>query len=147
MILPVLIFCFWATFTFQKQESCVYMQNVSFVGHYMKIRCKFSEPLPKMGWASHRQISWENNPVLEPLRSRRPAEQLPSCAVTARSRRWSCDHVLCISYPDACDWGQMFSTLNLALWDSLYFSVGCTVSDTGTTEQLKKNFPMQCSCK
>lgn len=122
-------------------------ENLLFVGHYVKISFRFLDLLLKMGWASHRQISCENNPVLEPQRSRCPTEQLPSSsAVTSRSLFLSCDHVLCISYPDAHDWGQMFSTLNFALWDSV-FSVGCTVTDNGTTEQLKKNFPMQCSCK
>lgn len=131
----------WDTLYFPEiRVSCI-CENVSLVGHYMKIVFKCSEPLPKTGWASHRQISCENNPVLEPQRSRCPTEQLPSTAVTSRSLLLSCDHVLCISYPDAHDWGQMFSTLNVALWDSVHFSVGCAVADTGTREQLKRTFP------
>lgn len=97
-------------------------ENLLFVGHYMKLSFKLLELLLKTGWASHRQISCENNPFLEPQRSRCPTEQLPSSAVTSRSLLLSCDHVLRISYPDARDWSQMFSTLNFALWDSIFLS-------------------------
>lgn len=68
-------------------------------------------------------LMWEQS-VLEPPRSRCPTEQLPSSAVTLTSLLLSCDHVLCISYPDAHDWGQMLSTLNFALWDSFIFLSG-----------------------
>lgn len=62
-----------------------------------------------------------HSPVPEPLRSGCPAEYLPSS--TCR------------------DWGQMLPTLNSPLWDSVGFSGGCTIIDTGTTEQLWKNSP------
>lgn len=138
----------WGTLYFPEiRVSCI-CENVSLVGHYMKIAFKCSEPLLKMGWASHRQISCENNPVLEPQRSRCLTEQLPSSAVTPRSLLLSCDHVLCISYPDAHDWGQMFSTLNVACPLGLYaiLSVMCSCRHW-YQRAAEENFPMQCSCK
>jgi hypothetical protein len=131
------MFWFGGNLCFPETGVLCVCKNLSFLV-LDKIRFRFSTPLLKMGWVSHWQISCENNPVLEPLRSRCPNKQLPSICLPLPQ---DCclqvlGHVLWISHTDAHDWGQMFSILHFAHWDSLYFSMGCTVTNTGTPEQL-----------
>lgn len=134
----------WGILYFPEIRVLCICENVSLVGHYMKIAFKCSEPLLKMGWASHRQISCENNPVLEPQRSRCLTEQLPSSAVTLRSELWPCVmHFLSwhpwlrsdVLYPKYCPLG-------------LYaFLSGMCSCRHWYQQAAEENFPMQCSCK
>lgn len=98
-------------------------KNLPFVGRYTKIRSDSQNRYRR--WAEL-LIDRSHVRTIQFWSHWDPDVQLNSChplsAVTSRSLLLSRDHVLCISYPDAHDWGQMFSTLNFILWDSLYFS-------------------------